>query len=77
MPPQMDAFSTPLNAAGGAYNGYNGGHMQINQNFGSSPGPGPQGGHFVSDGFLRNSKSNFNQAREGVIVNNRSQDGYY
>ena len=46
----------------------------MNQNFGGTP-------NMVSDGFLRNSNSNFGMhpQREGVIINNnnRTQDNYY
>ena len=67
MPPQMDAFSTPLNA-GGHGGGFGGPGPQ--QNFGS-PNMG-------QDGFMRNSNSNFaGPNREGVIINSRTQDGYY
>jgi hypothetical protein len=72
MPQQMDAFATPLNGGGGGGNGNFGGPpMQghMGQNFGTP--------HLVSDGFLRNSNSNFGHPQEGVIINSRTQDNYY
>ena len=62
----MDAFSTPLNAGGGG-GGFSGSIPQ--QNFGSP--------NLNTDGFLRNSNSNFGPPREGVIINSRTQDNYY
>ena len=59
MPPQMDAFSTPLNGGGGG---------------GGFGGPGPQQnfGSPNMDGFMRNSNNNFGAPREGVIINSRT-----
>ena len=71
MPPSIDAFSTPLNA-GGQGGGFGGGPGVPQQNFGSP--------NMVSDGFMRNSNSNFGvqNQREGMIINNsRTQDNYY
>ena len=73
----VDAFSTPLNGNHHGGPGMGGGYPPapgMNQNFGGTP-------NMVSDGFLRNSNSNFGMhpQREGVIINNnnRTQDNYY
>ena len=31
----------------------------------------------AADGFMRNSNSNFGPPREGMIINSRTQEGYY